>query len=449
MDSTVPTRRAGRRTRTRHAISVAAAALTGLTLAAACSSGSSSGGGTGGTGTKDFTFWSMWTQSEPVAKVLQQAITSFEHDTGVTVHVQWEGRDSLTKVKAALNTSKVPDLIDQGFPGIDATLGNSNAALDLSQVYQMPVPGEAGKTVRSVVPTSYDALDSSNGKLIIAPYYISADTWWYNANAYPQFASKPPATWSELAQDLSAVKAKGQNPLAQDADILNYNATLVYAALERTLGPGNVLKLAADHSGKGWDDPKVNQAIEAIASLAKGSDYIPGYDASKYPTMEKDWAHGKAALLFMGSWVPYYDGPDAGKNFKLGTFPFPSIAGTDTAVPTTTFGFSIPKKAKNGPAAEKFISYVLGKKWMTLMSSQAEILTPRTDIQVPAALSDLQKVLNNNPHYAEHDNVDAKYPNLDQRFEPLFQGLITGKLDAAKFIAQAKAAQVQYWKLDG
>ena len=438
-----------RRSRRRLLASVGVLLAGALVLTGCGSSGATSGGGNGGTGTKEFTFWSMWTKNEPVAKVLQQAIASFQQQTGVKVHVQWEGRDSMTKLKAALNTDNVPDLIDQGFTSVAATLG-SGQALDLTSVYAMKTGDDgSGATIRQEVPTGYDHLDTTNNKLILVPYYVSADTWWFNENAYPDLVSSPPTTWSQFTSFVDSVKAQGQNPIAQDSDILFYDGSLVYGALERALGPGNLHKLAADHSGNAWDDPKVKTAIDAIASLASGHDFIPGYDASKYPAMEKDWAHGKAALLYMGSWVPYYDGPDAGKNFKLGTFNFPTLGSNDHSVPTSTFGFAIPTKAKNGPAAKKFIAYMMSKKWLTELSQQAQVLTPNSDIPVPDSLKALQAVLKDNPVYPDHDNVDADYPNLDQRFQPLFRDLVTGKLSASAFIAQAKSVQQQYWKLNG
>ncbi len=425
------------------------AVLAVLVLAAGVAACGSSSSGNGGTGSKEFTFWSFWTKDEPVAKVLQSAIASFQKDTGVQVHVQWQGRDSMTKVKAALNTDNVPDLVDQGFPTIKAGLGLSGQALDLSSVYKMAIPGEPGKTVRDVVPTSYDSLDTAAGKKIVVPYYVSAQTWWVSGKAYPQVADNPPTTWAELSADFAKVKSQGQNPLAQDTDILGYDGTLVYAALERALGPGNLHKLAASHDGSGWSAPKVAQALQAISALASSKDYIPGYDSSKYPAMEKDWAHGKAAFLYMGSWVPYYDGPDAAKDFDLRTFNFPTLVGTDHSVPAETFGFAIPTKAKNGPAADKFIAYLMGRKWLTQMSTKAQILTPRPDITVPPVLRDLQNLMKSNPLYPVDDGVSADFPDLDKQFQPLARDLITGKLSAAEFAGKAKAAQAQYWKLNG
>lgn len=423
-------------------VAAVALALAGLT---ACSSSPAT---SSGTGAKEFTYWSMWTKDEPVAKVLAQAIASFEKDEGVTVHVQWQGRDVLTKVKAAMNTSQVPDLIDQSFFRTKATLGNSHEVLDLTSVYGMKVPGESDRTVRDAVPANYDALNTAD-KLILVPYYVSAFTVWYSGKANPDLVSNPPKTWDEYTGLFPAVKAKGMAPIGLDGDDLDDLSTFVYSALERALGPGKLHDLIADHSGNGWDDPKVKAALSAIAQLASDKDYIPGYDSSKYPAMEKKWAQGKAAFLYMGSWVPYYDGPDAAPDFDLHTFNLPQLVGTDHSVPVTTYGFAVPSKAQNVPAAEKFITYLMGRKWLTQLSSDASILTPDPSIQVPPILKDLQGILKDNNLYLGNDGITADFPNLTKQFAPLNQALITGKSGVDKYLSGVKAAQAQYWKLNG
>lgn len=425
---------------------VAAFAVASMVALGAAACGESSDKGSD---SKNFTYWSMWTADEPVAKILKVALAEFEKDTGIKVDVQWQGRDVLTKVKAALNTKNVPDLVDQGFPALKATLGLDNQALDLRPVYDMSIPGESGKKVRDQVPQSYDELNFADGKLITVPYYVSANSWWFSGKAYPELVSKPPATWDEFTRLFPTVKSKGQSPIAQDADLLGYDATFVYAALVRALGPGNLHKLMADKSGDGWKDPKVKEALAAIAKLAADKDYIPGYDASKYPAMEKDWAHGKAAFLYMGSWVPQFDGPDLAKDFDLRTFNFPQLVGTDLSVPVTTYGYSIPRKAAHADAAKQFIAYFMASRWATQLSKEAVILTPNPSIPVPDVLRDLQTMLKNNKIYIANDGVTGDFPDLNKQFGPLHQGLIIGKLNADQFVVQAASIQAQYWKLNG
>jgi raffinose/stachyose/melibiose transport system substrate-binding protein len=393
-----------------------------------------------------FVYWSMWREDEPVAKVIQQAIGAFEEETGITVDVEWQGRDVLTKLKAALNTNNIPDLVDKGFPEIKAVLGLSKEARDLSDVYDMEIPGSDGRTVRDAVPEAYDELNTADS-LIVVPYYVSAFSWWFSGTAYPDLVENPPATWDDFTGLFDEVKANGQAPIAADADLLSYDSSFVNAALVSAVGPGNLHEIVADHDAEGWDDSKVRQAVEAIAELAEDGDYIEGYDSSKYPAMEKSWAAGNAAFLHMGSWVPYAF-PELAEDYDLHAFGFPQL-GNNTAVPVTTYGYAIPTAAKSPDAAKQFIAFLMGTEWLTKLSNEALILTPDPTIEVPELLLDQQRLLAENEVYLADDGIVADFPDLTTRFATLNQGLITGQLSADDYIKQVVDTQVQYWKLNG
>ena len=68
--------------------------------------GGSGGGKSGGS----FSYWSMWRQDEPQAKVIQAAISQFTADTGVKVNVEWTGRDVAKKIGPAMAAGKAPDM---------------------------------------------------------------------------------------------------------------------------------------------------------------------------------------------------------------------------------------------------------------------------------------------------------------------------------------------------
>lgn len=394
-----------------------------------------------------FVYWSMWREDEPVAKVIQEAIVAFEEETGITVDVEWQGRDVLTKVKAALNTNDVPDLVDKGFPDIKATLGLSDEALDLTDVYSMEIPGSDGRTVRDAIPEEYDELNTAES-LILVPYYVSAFSWWYNAAEYPEIVANPPAEWDDFTALFDQAKANGQAPIAQDADLLAYDTSFVNGALVSALGPGRLHEIVAEHEATGWDDPAVLDAIQAIADLAAEDQYVPGYDASKFPAIEKAWAAGDAAFLYMGSWVPYSLGPELAEDYDLHAFNFPSL-GAEEAVPVTTYGYAIPTTSVSPDAAKQFIAFLLGTEWLTKMSSDAQILTPDPTIEVPEILKDQQALLAEKTLYLADDGIVADFPDLTTRFGTLNQQLITGQLDAEEYIEQVKETQVQYWRLNG
>ena len=69
---------------------------------AACGGGgdkeTSGGADSGKDGGKELVYWSMWSEEEPQAKVIQEAVDKYTEDTGVKVDVQFKGRTDSVKV---------------------------------------------------------------------------------------------------------------------------------------------------------------------------------------------------------------------------------------------------------------------------------------------------------------------------------------------------------------
>lgn len=54
----------------------------------------------------ELTFWSMWTNTEPQGKVLQEAVDAFSDETGAEVTIEWKGRDIKNIVSSALEAEE-------------------------------------------------------------------------------------------------------------------------------------------------------------------------------------------------------------------------------------------------------------------------------------------------------------------------------------------------------
>jgi ABC-type glycerol-3-phosphate transport system substrate-binding protein len=427
-------------------LGIATAAALALT-ASACSSGKSSSGAAAGSGAKgggSFTYWSMWRADEPQATVLKQAIADFTAATGTKVDVQWVGRDVKKKIGPAIAANQAPDLWDQGDNVIYASTAQSGQAMDLSPVLAMTIPTD-NVTVGSVIPSKYtDALpkDPSGTNHYVIPYEIASEGLFYN-NADPDIAAAmptPATTWADFMKVCDALKAKGKACITSDGELAWENGLTLDYLLQ---GAGvDVSALFNDKTGAAWDDPKVATAVGEMAQLVKGGYIDSGYDATKFPAQETNWATGKTAGFYSdGSWVTDEIKKEVPSTWKTGTILPPGANVADAG----TFGFGIPKKAKNSAAAEQFIAFFLQKKELTGIATTAGNITPRSDIAAPAELADIAKILN------ASTTVRSPYPGLagDEEpkvWDPNFLDLWHGKDDAAAFISKTKAAQIAYWK---
>ncbi|MBP2478744.1 raffinose/stachyose/melibiose transport system substrate-binding protein [Crossiella equi] len=422
--------------RARRGLSVVLAAGLGLALTA-CGSG-----GAGGDG-KSLTYWSMWKENEPQAKVLQEAATAFEQANGIKVNIQWQGRDVLKKVAPALRGGDLPDLIDQEVSQVNATLVSSGAQRDLTGLFAADA---GGKKVSDVVPDRYLANAKKDGKPFLLPYTLLGFGIWFDGAALPEVAGKPITQWNDFTQLLAKRKSEGKNPLALDGDIGDYNGYWTIGLLQSQLGVGKVNELAKDPEGKAWNTEPVKTALGEIRKLVQNGYFIPGYDGSKFPAVQERWAQGQADFVYVGSWLPSETGEKAKPGFQFRFMPMPSLTGK-VVVPSSIIGFAIPQRAKNAEAAEKFAAYFMRDEQLGKIATVAGNIPANPKLPAPEKLADVGKALSENEVGRPLDGVDADFPGYNTEvFNPVNDQLIKGKIGVAEFLTQLATAQANYWK---
>lgn len=414
-----------------------------LSVVGCASSQGSPQGGSGGT----LTYWSMWKEGEAQQKVLASAIADFTKETGVTVKVQWQGRDSVKKVVPTLNTNNVPDLIDSSFAKLAPVLAASGQAKALTAAYGAEADG---KKVADLIPQAYLANDVISRKGEDAPwmlpYTLTSDAIWFNAATHPDLVSAPPADWSAFVAELDKLKAANEIPIAIDGDVSGYNAYWYTAALVHIAGPGALKKIAEDKTGKAWDSAEALEAAKMVQQLVDGGYFIPGYNASKWPAQQQGWADDKAALLFNGTWIPTETATYAASGFQYSSFPFPTVDGGKKVARADFIGFAVPAKAKNAADAQKFAAFFLKKKYQDALGTDAKILPIRPDAATSPDVATVKAALDSaDAYYVQNDGITFAgyaekllYPTMDQ--------LVQGKLSAGKFIEAMKSGQIDYWK---
>lgn len=425
-------------------LGVAVATVPLVTLAAC-----GSGGGAEGGGSDSFTYWSMWQEGEPQQQVIQEQLDAFTEETGITVEVEWSGREVLNQVVPRLNAGNPPDLIDQGAPDIAAALGPVDGASDLSGVLASEIPGE-GVTVGEVLPDSLlEMVTGEDGKPFQVPYEVIGSSIWVNAERDPDLAENPPATWADFMSTLDDLKADGRTPIALDGDISDYAAYWLAWALVRIGGPGTLTEAAADSTGAAFESEAWVQATEAVEELITGGYFPEGFNGTKFPTQQSAWADQSSDtnVILMGSWLPSEATASLDKggqdpdSFDPRSFPFPAMGSDDQGagvVEAAPVGFSIPSKARNADAAAQFISYFMHKDRISGIATEAKNLTPRTDVEAPPELADYGKEYGAATHYALFsDGIALAEPkwNTDV-WQPAIGEFFGGGLDAAGFRQQ-------------
>ncbi len=146
-------------------------------------------------------FWTMQLQPQ-LTNYFQSLITSFESQNPSIkvkwVDVPWSAMEN--KILTAVSAKTPPDVVNLN-PDFTSQLAGRNAWLDLDE----KVPSEVRS---SYLPNIWQA-STLNGKSFGIPWYLTTRLTIYNTDLLKQAGiTKPPATYTELAQEAQQIKDK-------------------------------------------------------------------------------------------------------------------------------------------------------------------------------------------------------------------------------------------------
>jgi raffinose/stachyose/melibiose transport system substrate-binding protein len=286
------------------------------------------------------------------------------------------------------------------------------------------------------------ASDSSG--LAMIPYTLTSSGIWFDAATHPEWVASPPATFDDLLTAAQKIKAAGRPPFAQDGTVNGYNAYWIYWLLMRHGGPGTLAALGK--SADGWDNPAVLAAAQDVEKLVKADLIEPDYMATKYPAAQNQWAVRKEDMNINGTWLNSETSPDQVSGFQAQMFQFPSVPGGSDSVEVGSLGWSLNPKSPNLSTAESFLAFMMQKPYMSLISTQALNISPRSDVPAPPTLLAAQKaIINAKSVQGTDDNAPSLYSGWwNDVFLPLDDQLFSGKITAQQFVSMGKAQTASY-----
>lgn len=156
----------------------------------------------------------------------------------------------------------------------------------------------------------------------------------------------------------------------------------------------------------------------------------------------------------MGTWLPSETTSSLEKSggdpasIEFGSFPFPSVGENqgEGLVVAQPLGFGIPEKARNADAAKQFVAYFMQKDRIGRIATEAKNLTPRTDVEPPAELTDyFEEYKNASSTVLFTDGVAAAEPKwVTDIWQPALGEFFDGKLTAEQFRQQLADKTAQH-----
>jgi raffinose/stachyose/melibiose transport system substrate-binding protein len=307
---------------------VAAISMTMLTLAACGGAGSSSGSASGTAGPSDpsaFTFLNI-TENAQVGQEMKQlaAGACAAENKALPLQVQDVPQASLDqKLLLLAGQNALPSMYAAGnAPATTKTLVKGGDVVNFqTELAKLGV-------LSDVEPAAISSIDSLFGGFYVLPTQLNIEGIFYNKKIFAQDGISVPQTWSQLVADAAALKAEGVQPFSASGQQGWPITRLISGYLYRSVGP-DALSAVASRTAK-LTDPNYVAAAQAIASLGAKGYFGKGVESVDYNTSVNTFLTGKAAMLYMGSWVLSNiatPGSDTIGASSIGFMPFPDVAG--------------------------------------------------------------------------------------------------------------------------
>ncbi|MDI5938398.1 MULTISPECIES: ABC transporter substrate-binding protein [unclassified Micromonospora] len=180
-----------------------------------------------------------------------------------------------------------------------------------------------------LTPAASDTIDKlyGGGVYPTIPFQYNIEGIFYNKKIFEEQGIAVPATWDELLAAAAKLKAAKITPFTASGKTGWTISRWVGAYILRDLGP-DALKKVADGQAK-LTDPEYVRAAQAIADLGKAGYFVDGVTSVDYDTATANLLNGKAAMMYMGSWL-LASINDPKKNplgDAIGFMPVPAVTG--------------------------------------------------------------------------------------------------------------------------
>ena len=418
------------------------------TMAVGCGGKKTDGDSGSSKGGDKLVYWAMWSEDEPQAKVIKDAIAKYTEDTGVKVDVQFKGRNGQREgLQPALDAKQNIDLFDEDVNRVNGTWGKY--LMDLEDMAKDYEAEHGNETLFKIARNAYGQTHDGDDTLHTIPYQPSIFGFFYNKTLFDKAGVEGvPTTWEEMDAACAKLKEAGITPITADDA---YMTSFIGMHLARYIGQDGVKSLVTGEASNDvtvtWDDPKVLAAAESFADFADKGYFSKNIATNKYPAgQNQEFAPGEAAIVICGSWLPNEAKESVADDLEWGYFNYPSVPdGTDdsTANNIANQVFAINKDSKMADEAFELITYITTGEFDKKMTEEALcITTDKANSDAwPTELAGVKEGFDATTTY--YDWAAGVESNND--LTPVLQqntlDLAAGKIDAAGFIkAMTKAA---------
>ena len=317
-------------------------------------------------------WWHITSDPGPHQDAWQAMADAYMADNpNVTIEITiLENEAFKSKLPTVMQSGDPPDLFQSWGGG---TM-NEYAKAGLLKDITADVAGEWGDSFGAGALGVY----AYDGKQYGVPWDMGMVGWWYNKALFAEAGiDAPPATWSELLDDVQTLKDAGITPIALgEGEKWPGHFYWVYLAVR--IGGKAAFDAAYSRSGTFADEPFV-QAGEKLLELIALEPFQEGYQGMGHNDQEALVGNAEAAMQLMGQWAPNVmkDHSTSGEGLgdDLGFFAFPAVEGGAGAGADAMGGGNGIAVGKNAPPeAVDFLRFLTNLENQSLLADLGVII---------------------------------------------------------------------------
>lgn len=315
------------------------------------------------------TWWHIGTAEKDTALYQAFADEYMAAHPNVTIEITvLENEAFKSKLTTVMQSGEPPDLFHSWGGGVMNEYAEAGLLRDITP--ELDADGGAWRSTFSPGPLG---VYSYLGKNFGVATDMGMVGFWYNKALFEQAGIEgTPTTWTELLDDVKALKAAGITPIAiGEGDKWPGHFWWGYL-ITRICGQAGFEAAAITRTGS-FTDPCVIEASKKLQELAELEPFQDGFLAATYGDEATAMGNGKAAMELMGQWAPAVQIDNSenkeGIGDNLAWFGFPMVEGGAGDASDGYGGGNGYAVGKNAPdAAVDFLKYISSAPQATRMA---------------------------------------------------------------------------------
>jgi raffinose/stachyose/melibiose transport system substrate-binding protein len=392
-------------------LAVGAMVVVGAMLVGGCASGSSRTNSSvavnksvDGKG-KTLTLWHYESNTSAMGIAWNQAIKTFEKETGATVKFEPKSFEQIRSTASqVLNSSAAPDILEYNKGNATAGLLSSQGLLS-NLDSAVKTYGWDKKLAPSLQTTAkYDDKGiMGSGHWYGVPNYGEYVEVYYNKDMFAKAHIAIPTTQAEFVAAMQKFKAAGVTPLAESA--AEYPLGQLWYQLALSKADRSFVNNYQLYKGKvNWQGPEISYATNTIKDWVDKGYISKDVTGAKAEDAGTSFISGKYPIFYSGSWW-YNRFTTEVKSFKWGTFLFPEAKMSPGSAGNM---WVVPQNAKNKDLAYKFIDITMRPEIQALMGNNGGVPVAANPSDITVANS---KLLIDNFNVLTKEDGIAFYPD--------------------------------------